>query len=381
MRTFDWYMFRNLLAMTLVVAVTLTVVVLLTQSLRFLELVVESGASSVSFWILTFLALPRFFEVILPIALLAASVFVYNRMTMDSELVVMRGVGYSPAALARPAVVLAMLVTVFLWCMTFWTAPRALAEMQQMRQTIKSQLATLLFHEGVFNQPINGLTVYVRERSGDGELRGLMIHDSRDQNANAATVMAKRGVLVAQEDGSHQVLVYDGSRHEYDTDSDTLHRLNFERYTIDLPDAGPVRQRWREPDERTIGELLSPDRDNPSDMNALRDFRVEIHRRIISPLQALAFTLVACAALLLGPVDRRGQGRRIALAVGIVILLQGLSLAAFNMARQSDLGLALIYILIVLPCFIAGGALMGWSERFRRRILYRGPEQAGGTGS
>ena len=60
------------------------VVILLTQSLRFLELVIESGASSGSFWILTLLALPRFFEIIGPLSLMAATIFVYNRWSYDT---------------------------------------------------------------------------------------------------------------------------------------------------------------------------------------------------------------------------------------------------------------------------------------------------------
>ena len=61
MNIFDRYIFKNLLIATVFVAVTLAVVIFLTQSLRFLELVIESGASSSAFWVLTMLALPRFF--------------------------------------------------------------------------------------------------------------------------------------------------------------------------------------------------------------------------------------------------------------------------------------------------------------------------------
>ena len=145
MKIFDWYVFKNLAVATIFVSVILAVVIFLTQSLRFLELVINSGASSASFWVLTFLTLPRFFEVILPLALMAASIFIYNRMTMDSELIAIRAVGYSPLALARPALVLAMIATVFLWVMTMWVAPKSLASMQEMRQVIKASFSTLLF--------------------------------------------------------------------------------------------------------------------------------------------------------------------------------------------------------------------------------------------
>lgn len=373
MKIFDRYVFKNLFVTTLFVSVTLAVVILLTQSLRFLELVIESGASSSSFWVLTLLALPRFFEIILPLSLMSAVIFVYNRMTMDSELVVVRSVGYSPMSVTKPALYLALIVTIFLWGMTMWAAPKSLSSMQQMRQVIKAQFSSFLFREGVFNRAGQGLTVYVRKRADDGEMQGLMIHDSREKARNASTIIAQRGVIVANEAGDgHQVLVFDGSRQEYDPKSDVLHRLNFERYTIDLPDGGPVRQRWSEPDERTIIELLNPDLENKRDVAALRDFKVELHRRIVGPLLAPVFCLISCCALLLGPVDRRGQGKRIAVAIGSVVVIQGLFLAGFNLARNTDWGLLFIYLLICVPLVFSVFILSGIGEQVRRKIFFAG---------
>ncbi|MCK5285500.1 MAG: LPS export ABC transporter permease LptF [Alphaproteobacteria bacterium] len=371
MKLFDWYVLRNLFVATIFVSITLTVVIFLTQSLRFLELVVESGASSSSFWILTFLALPRFFEIILPLSLMASTIFIYNRMTMDSELIAIRSVGYSPLTLARPAIMLALLVTILLWSITMWIAPKSLANMHEMRQIIKAQFSTMLFREGVFNQVGKGLTVYIRERASEGELHGIMIHDSREKAKNPSTVLAKRGVLILKDDGSgHQVVVYDGSRQEYDSKSDTFHKLNFERYTIDLSESGTIRQRWHEPDERTIFELMNPDKNNTRDIENLREFKIEIHRRFTSPLLALSFTLISCCSLLIGPVDRRGQSMRIITAIICIVIIQGLFLSTFNLARQTDWALPFMYILAFVPTIFALFLLSGMGENLRRRLLY-----------
>jgi len=370
MRVFNRYLFGNLLISTVLVAITLAAIILLTQSLRFLELIINSGASGIAFWILTFLALPRFFEIILPIALMAATVFIYNKMMMDRELVAMRAAGISPMALSRPALVLAGFVTVFLLIMTMWAAPKSLAGMQHMRQEIKAQYSSFLFQEGVFNAVVPGLTVYVRKRAGGGDLQGIMIHDSRKNTKRPATIVAKHGAFVTTDEG-HQVLVFDGSRQEYNTKTGTLSHLDFKRYSIDLPDgSGPVRQRWREPDERTFWELLNPDPENLRDIESRRDFMVEIHRRIVSPFLAPAFVFIALACLLAGPLDRRGQGARIALSVLGVILIQGLYLGAFNLSRHSDWGLAFMYVLVFLPMAVSFFMLSSASESLRRRILY-----------
>lgn len=366
---FDKYLFKSLIWATVFTAVTLALIILLTQSLRFLELVINSGASGMAFWALTLLALPRFFEVILPLALMIATVFTYNRMCMDSEIVVMRAAGQSPLALSRPALSLALIVTIVLFGITSWLAPVSLAGMQQMRQVIKAQYSTLFFREGVFNTVGENLTVYVGSREANGDLKSIVIYDSRPELPQPVTVFAKRGVIVLT-DEKEQVLVYDGSRQVFNRESGILDRLNFERYSIDLPESGAVRQRWREPEERTLWGLLNPDLSVQRDQESQHEFIIEAHRRIVSPFLALSFCVISLACLLLGPVDRRGQGRRILLAVTAVVILQGLYLGTYNLAIESVWGLILMYALVFVPL---GGSLFMLSshgEALRRRTLY-----------
>ncbi len=367
MKIFDRYIFRNLLIAAIFVAVTLIIVVFLSQSMQFLEMVLDSSASGGSFWLLTLLAMPRFFEIIVPLAMMAATIFIYNRMMIDSELAAIRSAGFSPMQLARPAIMLALCVTMFLWVMTMWIAPKSLSNMYHMRQIIKSQFSALLFHDGVFNQVNDGLTVYIRERSRDGELHGVMIYDGRTSVKKPSAILAKRGMMVSDESGE-KVIVYDGSRQEYDPVTRKLQRLNFERYTVDLPDSAPLRERWREPDERTVIELLNPDMTNKRDAENIRDFRVELHRRFISPLLALAFTMISCAGLLLGPTDRRGQGWKIAGCIIAASMTQALFLSSFSLARNSDAGIALMYALVFLPLGLCYFLLSGRVQKLRRRF-------------
>lgn len=370
MRIFDFYLFKNLSVATIFVALILVTVIFLTQSLRFLELVINSGASGITFWILTLLALPRFFEVILPLALMTAILFIYNRMTMDSELIVARASGKSHLHLAQPAIILSLVTTVFILSMTLFLAPLSLNQMQKMQNVIKAQFSSFIFREQVFNPAGSGLTFYVRERDGNGLLKGLMIHDTRDKTVRPTTILAQSGEVSLAETG-YQITVYDGSRQSYDPQTGTLQKLNFERYNIDLPDSNQVQNRWREPDERSIIELFHPDMDVLRDRENIREFNIEIHKRVTSPLLALAFGLIAVCALILGPVDRRGQSLRIIIAILACIVIQALYLMAFNAARKSDFGLILMYVLPLMPIGFCLFLLCEKGEKFRRRILRR----------
>ncbi len=371
MKIFERYIFRNLFIGTAFVAVTLTFIIFLTQSLRFLEIILESNTSGGSLWLLTLLALPRFFEIILPLSLMTATLFIYNKMTLDSELVAIRAVGHSPMTLAKPALLLGGIITLLLWINALWVAPASLNRMQQMRLSLTTELSNYMFREGVFNQVGKGLTVYIHKRNSLGDLAGLMIYDTRDTKKGPSTILAKRGQIVASEEGQ-QVVVYEGSRQEFDLKTSILQRLDFEKYTIDVPTGTAARTRWQEPDERTINELLNPDPANERDRKSAREFIIEIHRRVTAPLLAISFVLIALNCLLLGETERRGQSRRIILAVGLIVLLQTLSMAVDNMTKDTLSGIPLRYLIALAPIALGLLMLSPKGEALRRKFLIPG---------
>ena len=81
--------------------------------------------------------------------------------------------------------------------------------------------------------------------------------------------------------------------------------------------------------------------------------------------------MIGLVCLLLGPVDRRGQSRRIVLAIAGVVAIQGLYLGAFNMARDHVVGLILMDILVLGPLVFGLYALSGHSESWRQKPWLR----------
>src|SRR5882672_3627861 len=97
------YIFRQLSIGTVLVSAALSCIVWLTQSLRFLQFVVNKGLA-LSAWIkLTLLLLPSFLAVVIPPALFFVVLFIYNKLILDRELVVAQAAGVSRVSLAKPA--------------------------------------------------------------------------------------------------------------------------------------------------------------------------------------------------------------------------------------------------------------------------------------
>jgi len=249
------YILRQTLTIMLVVAVSFTAAVWLVQSLRLIDLIVNRGLSLGLFLYLAILILPRFIDVVLPIAVFIAVLFTYNRLLSESELIVMRAAGMSQTALARPALLAGAFGFAVLLSFSVYFLPQANRSFKDLQFEIRNRFASVLLQEGIFNTLSDSLTIYLRERNGNGELVGLLIHDSRDRE-KPVTIVAERGTFVDTETGP-RVLMVNGSRQQYEHATDKLSTLAFEKYTLDLAayrDAPGLRE--RQPDELFLHELL-----------------------------------------------------------------------------------------------------------------------------
>ena len=191
MTRIDRYILRQLVGGLLAVTIGLAALVWLTQSLRFIELVLDRGLSLGVFIQLTGLMLPGFFAVILPITTFVVVLFVYVRMNSDRELVVMRAAGLSQLRLARPGVMLALMAVGVGYLLNLWLVPMSHTAFRIWQFEIRNQMAAILVQEGVFSSLGGNLTVYARDRDRDGTLRGILVHDAREAGA-PVTILAEQ---------------------------------------------------------------------------------------------------------------------------------------------------------------------------------------------
>jgi len=330
----------------------LTCIIWLAWSLRFVELIVNRGVTAGTFAYLTALMLPNFLPFVLPLAMAIVITFFYNKMTTDRELVVMRAAGVGQLGLAKPALILASVVTLITYAINFYFLPKSYEQFRDFQWEIRYNYSHVLLQEGQFNNVSKDVTVYVRERSRNGELLGILVHDDRDKKS-PATLMAERGALVEGENGA-RVIMFNGNRQVVDKGTFKMSILYFDRYTFDLESAGgAIPTRYREARERMVPELLNAENDKTVLEKDVGKFVVEGHNRLAGPLSVFTFSLIALACMVAGPFTRRGQIKRVSAVAGLVILAQGIGLGINNLvAKNLDLT-PLIYLATIIPMVLA----------------------------
>lgn len=355
------YIFRQALTATVAITVGLTFAVWLTQSLRLIDFIVNRGLPAATFFAFVALLLPSFIGIVLPIATFCAVLFVYHKLIMDSELVVLRAVGMSQLQLARPAFLLALVMTGVVYTITLYFLPASYRSFKDMQYELRSDYSTVLLQEGAFNTIGDAITVYVRERTNDGELLGILVHDMRDP-AKPVSMMAERGALVQGPSGP-RVVMANGNRQEREVADGRVSVLYFDRYTVELAQFQDTLQtRWREPKERYLHELFGPPK-HPADEEYRSELIAEGHQRLVMPLYTIAFVLIGVAALLSGEFNRRGQTRRVLTAILSIAVLEAQALSLHDLAVRSLDAVPAMYAGAIVPTVLALIVLLRGARR------------------
>jgi lipopolysaccharide export system permease protein len=359
----DKYIIRHTALATLVVCVIVTAVIWLTQALRLLELVLDRGAPLSMLLYMLLLTVPAFLSLVLPLGLGAAVLFVVYKLIMDSELVVMRAAGFSHLRLARPVLVLAGGVLMLAYALTLFIAPLANRELARQEFLAKNDYALVLLRDGAFNKLNDDITVYVRERVGANEVRGLLLQDNSKPD-RTETLIAERGVLV-DNNGNSRVVLVNGLRQERDRITGHINELRFSQYGLDLSQfGGSFGDREGNPRERDTLALLTTKTTNTESLPYGRVL-AELHGRLALPLLTVGYTTLALALLLTATMNRRGMVGRLVAAAVIIIGWQVAMLATNNFIPKNTQLIYALYALALLPLpyltvVLWRGRWLGW---------------------
>ena len=352
------YLSRQLAISTLFVTFVMTGVIWLFVAVKAVESIVNRGLSVKLFLMLTTLQLPNFLIQILPISVFIAVLFVYSRLISDREITVLKSAGLSPLALSKPVLLLGLVVTIIVYCLTLYATPLTYKTFRELQWDIRYNLAHIILKEGVFNGFSKDITVYVRERSGENQLKGILVHDSRDHN-RPITYHAESGTLV-ESNNAAKVVLLKGNSIVIDKKNPQINRvIFFDRHILDLADiVQKPALRFREARERNVGELLKLKKEDVGNPRDYGKFVVEGHRRLVSPLTVLGFSLIAIVSLLTGDFSRHGQLKRIMIAVAIFVILVVLNLGLINLSAQNLSLIPALYIGNGLPIILALAILL-----------------------
>lgn len=353
MRIIYRYIIIELIPPFVMSVLVLTLVLLLTQMFKMMEMIITKGIDFLTVGELFVYYLPAIVVLSVPMGMMVASLMAFGRLSEDNEITAMKACGISLYKLIVPVLIIAFVLSAFLIYFHNTVVPVSNHRFKNLLMDIGMKRPDLNIREGVFIHDFPGYQLYIAEmdqRTGELEDVTIMKYDA---GRLTDIIFARRGQLVSETGGSItgdmvKMLLYDGEIHEMDPkEFERYRRMRFSKQEINLYTDTALMRRDREyktEREMTNEELkeklkkvddtlaklrreyeLEKDSANlerkkrqiENFVNIRNTYLVEIYKKYSVPFATVSFVLFGVP---LGVIIRRG-GKGMGIGLSIIFFL------------------------------------------------------------
>ena len=369
MGVYSRYVFRQTGSAVLMILATLIVIIWVSVALKDIKLMTNDGQTMGVFLYMTILAMPQIIGIVMPIALLIACIHVLNKLSGDSEVIVMAASGAGRWKFAWPLLLLGFITMFLVLANNAWLQPTAQRELRSYIIKVRTDLIAQVLQPGRFTTPIANLTFHIRSRADNGDILGFIMHDARDEN-QTMSYMANRSTLIKQDKNAYMIM-YDGHIHRRTKKNPDVQIISFDQYIFDLSrfERGKGNKIHYKTYESYIGELYDPDPDNHHFKARPGSFWAELNDRFSNPLYPILFVLTAIAMLGFPRTTRENRMKNILTAFSAAAAARLGGLLSVNMLAKNEAAIVLVYgipicgILLAIYYIQTGGGSLSWMSK------------------
>jgi lipopolysaccharide export system permease protein len=234
------YIVRNYIGPFVFSTSVITFLFIMDFILRYIELFLHKGVAFLIVLQTFILSLGHMFALIIPMAVLPATLMTFGALAAENEITAMRATGISLYRMILPGVVMASLLTFGMILYNDHVLPESNHKLLNLLIDINKKKPTVEIKANVFIDAFKDHTIYVRHKDDKtGEIRDIQIFRYSKPGALPTTIVADNGRLTYLE--SEHVLRFElenGEIHEMPQGDDpsTYRRTEFRHYVINISD-------------------------------------------------------------------------------------------------------------------------------------------------
>jgi LPS export ABC transporter permease LptF/LPS export ABC transporter permease LptG len=353
--------------------------ILLVRTIYFLaDFFVRRSATLVEVFWLILLSIPWIIVLTLPMAFLLGVLIGVGRMASDSEIVAMRSCGIGPAAIYRPILAAAAVLSVVVFAAYNFLLPWANETLSRSLARVAATSVVNVVQPRTFREVRPGLTFFFDRAAPDGALQGVFLKFGEGEEPENQIIVARFGALHLEGDRLWLDLT-SSTLHGYDKEDPSRYRTNFnqtQRILIAGEIGNPEADTSYEKPARSqsIRELLQTARKaEKKSTETFREAWVEIHKKIAIPLACIVFAILGIP--LAERARRGGRGSGFAVSLGILVIYYVLLSSGETWAEEGTLSPGLAMWIPNLT--LAALGLVAFWRRDRERARWRWPGRRG----
>ena len=261
---------------------------------------------------------PSFFNMVIPISLLFATLLSFGRLSGDGEITALRSSGISLLYISKSLFVLTLILTLISFYFSAYLTPLCNRHYRQVYQKIVFQQPTIQIKERTITD-IGGRKLYAYHiKPGTNRLKKIIIYEFFPGGNEIPQIsLAQEGEFSEESLKLKEVSFYRFQKNYQIAQQGKLDSqiIYLGRY---LPQKGRMRKKNEEMDLKELREEIKEERlkENP-DNRRIRDLSIDFHSRLAIPLATFFLILVGIP---LGIKVERGE-KSISLGISLAVVI------------------------------------------------------------
>jgi len=228
------YILREHIGPFLFALLVATLVLLLGQVFKMMELILTKGVPGQFALELFLLYLPAVIAYDMPMALMVGALMAFGRLSSDSEITAMKATGTSFLSLLMPGLVLSIVFAVGMFFFNDQVLPEANHRFKNLLFDIQNKRPDISLRPGVFITDFPGYVIYIDEMDDQNmTLTGVKINIPRGGRLEKY-ISAEYGHLETGEGGVIRLDLSNGEIHIKPGSGDSFQTLAFDNYVVEI---------------------------------------------------------------------------------------------------------------------------------------------------
>ncbi len=314
-----------------------------------------------------------FLPMALPLSVLFASIYSFNRINSDSEFIALRSIGLSKAKILVPYFMVASTIAIVTFFLNQTIIPYASIEFKKGLKALHATNFISEMQSREFYSQIPGITLFAETIDKEkNELRDIFIDITESQSSKNKTITAKKGKFIQNIDKDNNenrirlelqegvIVTYQGEK---------IDKMFFQKYDFPLSETVLRKNVSMKPSMLTGKELIEIMNMNSKQLKDIRykkkdliSVRLEFWTRFNTALQCILFVLVGFN---FGIKNNRGDSNTTARNFLTLLLYYGFYFWGLSLARNEK-------IIPSIAVFVPSVLLMYFSYKSYKKLDWFG---------
>lgn len=353
MLIFQRYIAKKILLPLFVSTILITGLILFFETLKYLY-IIDKDITLTQFFSLVSLLIPSLLFIILPLSTVLSVIYIYNALSKNRQLLILKISGTSNISLIVPALLITGLVTIFSYYNSVILIPKSLIKLRTEVNDINNNYFSSVVKPGRFNKISKNVITYLDRKLPDNSMQGVVIFDTRESET-PVILSAKYGKITNNSRGNLVMELTEGTRQNYDK-YQNINTLKFDSITLEIFRNNFISAINK---KHYINELLNPG--SGFSIAQMNSYIAEGHERLIWPFYPFLLTFVTLSVFLKIPYNKKSSSNNVLFSALSVVIMILLHFAFINIARKNIHLIFFSYlncILLIVSSYILSNRLV-----------------------